>query len=88
MLTEKAGADSDRWTDVARHLPLLQQSQHYRQTKYGYARGSEAATYVQNIRHYYSILRWQDLAANQPPPPGNAADYLPAALKNTPLRAL
>jgi hypothetical protein len=43
---------------------------------------------VKNIRHYYNILAWQDIAANRPPPPIDADEYLPDLLKSTPLSAL
>ncbi|GMG87410.1 membrane-bound lytic murein transglycosylase MltF [Biformimicrobium ophioploci] len=56
VLTEKLGGNPDKWTDVRDHLPLLAKRQYYRQLKHGYARGWEPVTYVQNIRHYYTLL--------------------------------
>ena len=41
-------------------LPLLRQKNVYQTTKYGYARGDEAVTYVENIRRYYDTLLWVD----------------------------
>jgi membrane-bound lytic murein transglycosylase F len=58
-LTEQSGGDPTQWTDVKQRLPLLRQRKWYRQTKYGYARGNEPVRYVENIRSYYDILRWQ-----------------------------
>jgi membrane-bound lytic murein transglycosylase F len=58
-LTEQSGGDPTQWTDVKQRLPLLRQRKWYRQTKYGYARGDEPVRYVENIRSYYDILRWQ-----------------------------
>ena len=69
-------------------LPLLQKSRYYETVKHGYARGQEAATYVQNIRHYYGILQWQDIASNKPLPPIRAEDHLPEQLSGLSLRAL
>ena len=59
MLTAKRGGDPEQWTDVKKTLPLLRKRKWYRQTKYGYARGGEPVHYVENIRSYYDILRWQ-----------------------------
>ncbi len=58
-LTEQSGGDPGQWTEVKQRLPLLRQRKWYRQTKYGYARGNEPVRYVENIRSYYDILRWQ-----------------------------
>jgi len=60
VLTERQGADPDRWVDVERRLPLLTQERWHRQTRYGYARGYEAQRYVRNVRNYYDILVWLD----------------------------
>ena len=68
------------WQDVMQQLPLLQQAKHYNTTRYGYARGQEAVTLVQNIRHYYSILVWQDIPDKQPPPPLYSEDYFPKVI--------
>lgn len=57
-LTEKAGKDSKKWSDVKDFLPLLQKKKYYSQTKHGYARGNEPVIYVQNIRRYYDVLTW------------------------------
>jgi len=81
VLTEQRGGDPHLWSDVMETLPLLQKREHYRNTRYGYARGKEAANFVQNIRHYYSILQWKDMSANQPGQPLNPMQFLPAALQ-------
>ena len=80
VLTQRQGGDPDVWTDVMERLPLLQQSKYYQQLRYGYAKGSEPVTYVKNIRHYYSILQWQDIAQNQPMPPLQPNEYLPESV--------
>lgn len=59
-LTESMGMDPDAWADIKKVLPLLQQSKYYKQTRYGYARGSEAVHYVDSIRRYYDTLVWID----------------------------
>ena len=73
---------------MKQRLPWLQRSKYYKTVKHGYARGSEPVTYVKNIRHYYNILAWQDIAANRPLPPVNASVHLPAALGPVDLSAL
>ncbi|MBZ9612506.1 membrane-bound lytic murein transglycosylase MltF [Rheinheimera maricola] len=60
ILTQRDGADPDKWLDVKQRLPLLRQKSVYQTTKYGYARGDEAVSYVENIRRYYDTLLWVD----------------------------
>jgi len=88
VLTEEQGGDPNLWQDVMARLPLLQQSRYYKNTRYGYARGQEAVTLVQNIRHYYSILAWQDLPDTQPQPPLRSEDYFPDIVHDIELWAL
>ena len=88
LLTDRQGDDPHLWRDVMKHLPQLQNSKYYSTLRHGYARGQEAVTYVQNIRHYQGILEWQDIARNKPLPPIEAAKYLPPQLKGLRLRAL
>jgi len=57
-ITRAQGGDPNRWLEVRSHLPLLTQAKWHRKTKYGYARGHEAVTYVGNIRTYYDMLSW------------------------------
>lgn len=88
VLTERGGGDPHLWRDVMERLPLLQKSKHYKQTRYGFARGLEAVTYVQNIRHYYSILAWQDIPDSHAMPPIQTEDHLPAVIRDVSLLAL
>jgi len=60
IITQQQGGDPDRWVEVKIRLPLLQQKKYYKKTKYGYARGEEPVSYVQNIRRYYDTLTWLD----------------------------
>ncbi|MCE0493081.1 membrane-bound lytic murein transglycosylase MltF [Vibrio salinus] len=55
-LTKSQGGDPDSWSDVRERLPLLQRQKYYRRTRYGYARGSQAKAYVENIRQYYQSI--------------------------------
>ncbi|MAC32463.1 MAG: membrane-bound lytic murein transglycosylase MltF [Haliea sp.] len=88
VLTERMGGDPHRWADLMEYLPLLQKREYYRTTKYGFARGLEAVNYVQNIRHYYSILQWQDQPAEKPSPPLDTREFLPEVLRGVRLQAL
>ena len=88
LLTDRQGGDPHLWKDVMQRLPQLQNSKYYQTVRHGYARGQEAATYVQNIRHYQGILEWQDIAQNKPLPPIEAADHLPEVLEGIGLNAL
>jgi len=88
VITQRQGGNPNLWQDVRQRLPLLQKSLHYRKTRYGYARGVEAANYVRNIRRYQTILDWQDISDKRPLPPLQAEDYLPQVLRGTELSAL
>jgi len=88
VITQRHGGDPDVWVDVMAHLPYLQKSKYYEKARYGYARGSEPVTYVQNIRHYYSILQWQDITHNKPLPPVKPNDYLPSSVRDKRFTAL
>ena len=87
-LTDRKGLDPHLWRDVREHLPLLQNPDIYPTTRFGFARGEEAVTYVDNIRHYYSVLQLQSLPENRIQPPIDTAalvsrelqDVLPMAL--------
>lgn len=87
VITQRQGGDPDRWTDVKERLPLLERHQFYSKTRFGYARGREPVNYVQNIRHYYSLMTWSDLARQRTPPPQSMDQYLPDPLR-TELNAL
>ena len=68
-LTESAGRNPDRWMDVKEFLPLLAKKEWYSKTRFGYARGHEPVTYVQNIRRYYDVLARVPALDNAPPAP-------------------
>jgi len=79
-LTEQQGGNPDHWKDVKERLPLLRQRKYFSTTRFGFARGDEAVNYVQNIRHYYSLLTWTEISKIRVPPPKVAQDLLPPAL--------
>jgi membrane-bound lytic murein transglycosylase F len=59
VLTEQLGGDPDKWVEVKQHLPKLSLKKWYKHLKRGYARGKEPVNYVDNIRAYYELLKWQ-----------------------------
>lgn len=61
VLTERGGKNPDLWEDVKQFLPLLEQKKYYSTLRYGFARGREPVSYVQNIRHYRDILHWRTM---------------------------
>jgi membrane-bound lytic murein transglycosylase F len=65
IITQRQGGDPDRWVEVKKRLPLLQQKKYYKNTKHGYARGEEPVHYVDNIRRYYDTLSWLDEKAKE-----------------------
>lgn len=75
-LTEGHGKDPHLWQDVREHLPMLQDPSVYPKLRHGFARGEEAVTYVDNIRHYYAVLRLQELSQNFASPPTDIGSLL------------
>ena len=59
-LARDKGLDPTRWENLKKTLPLLRMKKYYKQTKYGYARGTEPVRYVSRIRTYYDILKKKD----------------------------
>jgi membrane-bound lytic murein transglycosylase F len=79
IITQQQGGDPDRWVEVKKRLPLLQQKKYYKKTKYGYARGKEPVHYVENIRRYYDTLTWLDAKAAE----AAEDDAVPEVLEST-----
>ncbi|GAA3906593.1 membrane-bound lytic murein transglycosylase MltF [Gibbsiella dentisursi] len=55
-LTKMQKGNPDSWVDVKQRLPMLSQKRYYPHLTYGYARGREAYSYVENIRRYHVSL--------------------------------
>jgi membrane-bound lytic murein transglycosylase F len=55
-IAEARGDHPDSWADVKQALPLLARGGYAKVVKYGYARGTEALIFAENIRSYYDIL--------------------------------
>jgi len=56
LLTAAQKGNPDSWVDVKQRLPMLNQKRYYSKTTYGYARGTQAFNYVENIRKYQISL--------------------------------
>ena len=56
-IVREHGSDPDSWSSLLEALPLLRMPEYYRETRYGYARGTEPVRYVENILAYYDILK-------------------------------
>ena len=56
-MLRKRGRDPESWVLLRETFPLLRIPEFYRETKYGYARGTEPVRYVDNILAYYDILK-------------------------------
>ncbi|MCH1492935.1 MAG: membrane-bound lytic murein transglycosylase MltF, partial [Luminiphilus sp.] len=69
ILAEKRGLDPHLWPDIRSQLPDLQNPDIYPTTRFGFARGAEAVTYVDNIRQYYSTLQLKALTEDRIQPP-------------------
>lgn len=88
ILTERAGGDPHLWPDVRAHLPKLQNPNHFPMTKFGFAQGEQAVSYVDNIRHYEGLLSFQNLPENRISPPIQVDALLPDHLRRAELPVL
>jgi len=57
-------------------------------TRFGFAEGNQAVTYVDNIRHYEGMLALQSLPTSRLSPPLQVETLLPAYLRGKPLPVL
>jgi membrane-bound lytic murein transglycosylase F len=56
-IAAKKGWDPRKWSSLKQTLPLLRLPEYYRETKYGYARGTEPVRYIDRVLLYYDIIR-------------------------------
>ncbi|MEI8299414.1 MAG: membrane-bound lytic murein transglycosylase MltF [Pseudomonadota bacterium] len=75
VMAETAGKDPDSWQDVREYLQRLAQEPYYSRAKRGYARGWEAARFVDNVRSYLDVLN--QIAPQATPPAKVAAPVRP-----------
>lgn len=81
-LLQARGLDPDRWVNLRTALEWLTRESYYQHTRYGYARGHQAVTYVGNIRAYYDILRW--MTRRHPNAPSDSPTQTPPAETSNP----
>jgi len=82
-LTKERGKDETKWINLKQTLPLLRKKKWHEKMRFGYARGDEAVKYVENIRSYYDILKWQvsrEWREQTPKKPIKALEAIPSAL--------
>jgi membrane-bound lytic murein transglycosylase F len=56
-LAVKMNLDPNSWESLAKTLPLLRLRKYYKNSKYGYCRGTEPVRYIKQILIYYDILK-------------------------------
>ena len=88
IMTEQAGGDPHLWPDVRAHLPKLQNPNYFPITKFGFAEGEQAVTYVDNIRHFEGLLSFQNLPEHRISPPIQVDALLPDHLRRAELPVL
>jgi membrane-bound lytic murein transglycosylase F len=88
ILAQQAGGDPHLWPDVRAQLPQLQHPEFFALTKFGFADGPQAVTYVDNIRHYEGMLKLQTLPASRITPPIEMGTLLPESLRSITLPLL
>jgi len=78
IIAESLDLDKDSWEDVRAQLPLLADESWYPHLKRGYAQGSVPVHYVDNVDHYYRLLKGlkgtEIYAALPEPAPESVAD--------------
>lgn len=82
VLTQRSGGDPHIWPDVRAQLPKLKNPAFFPMTKFGFADGATAVTYVDNIRHYEGMLALQGLPNQRIAPPIQLNTLFPARLRN------
>jgi len=58
---EAAGKNPNQWNEIRDLLPNKTKALYFRKSKHGFARGYEAINYVENIRRYYDLLKWEEV---------------------------
>jgi membrane-bound lytic murein transglycosylase F len=64
-LAESMGMNPRSWASMETVLPLLRIKKYYRQTRHGYARGTEPVRFVKRVFIYYDILKKKDIPGFQ-----------------------
>ncbi len=57
QIAKQKGLNPHKWSSLEKTLPLLRIKSYYKNTRYGYARGTEPIRYVRRVLTYYDILK-------------------------------
>jgi membrane-bound lytic murein transglycosylase F len=60
-LAVKMNLDPNLWESLKKTLPLLRYRKYYKDSKYGYCRGTQPIMYIKQIMIYYDILKRQGI---------------------------
>jgi membrane-bound lytic murein transglycosylase F len=61
-IARQKGLDPNRWSSLEQTLPLLRQPKFYKDTTYGYCRGTEPVLFVHRVLTYYDILKREGIS--------------------------
>jgi membrane-bound lytic murein transglycosylase F len=61
VLAKKLKLNPDSWSSLSKTLVMLESKKFYKNSRYGYCRGSEPVKYVKQIMIYYDILKNKDI---------------------------
>ncbi len=61
ILAKKLNLNPDSWSSLSKTLVMLENKKFYKNSRYGYCRGSEPVNYVKQIMIYYDILKNKDI---------------------------
>ncbi len=61
QLAVKMKLDPAKWSSLSKTLPLLRHKKYYKNSKYGYCRGTEPVKYTKQIMIYYDLLKRQGI---------------------------
>ncbi|MCI5130915.1 MAG: membrane-bound lytic murein transglycosylase MltF, partial [Candidatus Electrothrix sp. EH2] len=57
QICRRKGWNPERWASMEKALPLLRLKKYYKETEYGYARGTEPVRYIKRILLYFDIIK-------------------------------
>ena len=64
-ICRRKGWNSERWAAMEKALPLLRLKQYYKDTEYGYARGTEPVRYIKRVLLYFDIIKQKSRAGRK-----------------------
>ncbi len=61
-IARSKGLDPDKWSSLAKTLPLLQHEEYHKKSLYGYCRGMEPVEYVTKVMFYSDMLSRRNIS--------------------------